>query len=479
MKYWQKVFFCTLILFLISFDVIGYLLIAHSFTLNKESAKENARSEENVIGRSIYEQLSNKTADNLSDESIQSMMIPYGGYYEMQDVFFALYKDAQLCYASFPDNIQLSFSNTAPEEKTISLKYFNENLYCMIETSFIIEDTAWHFIYLKDVQQLVELRNDMVHLFITISIGTGIVLSLILLILLQMLTKPFRKLNQAASMISEGNYEKRVDIKGNDEVGTFALHFNQMAAAMETHIEKLSTMNTQKEQFIHDLSHEMRTPLTAILGYSELLKLGNLEPDEREHALHYIIHASNRLQFMSDKILKLAYMDYSHIERTPTNLHAVITHCIETCKITLQEKKITLTTDLQAFTISGNETLLESLFQNILENAIRATKVGGEIHISSHIEKDMGVVILQDNGVGMPTDELAKIREPFYRIDEARSRENGGVGLGLYICSRICELHHAEFDIVSQINEGTTIRLEFTTILQDSSILETSRLYDV
>jgi signal transduction histidine kinase len=253
-------------------------------------------------------------------------------------------------------------------------------------------------------------------------------------------------------------------VRRNDEVGEFARSFNIMADKVQEHIEELSEMSESKERFINDLSHEMRTPITAIAGHAEMLKIGNLNATERERSLDYIISQSRRVQSMTYKLNELARMSGGYIGMGDVDVGAVVASVRATCGEQLSAKGIAFGGDVSGVTVRGDAALMESLMQNLVENAIRASEPGGKIDVLADRAGDGEVVItVTDFGKGIAKDELSKIKEPFYRVDKSRTRADGGVGLGLAICARICEVHGARIEIESEPGEGTKIKLHFTT----------------
>jgi signal transduction histidine kinase len=128
------------------------------------------------------------------------------------------------------------------------------------------------YVYIKDMQSLADFKTNIIEVFVTIGVVVSLILSVVMLFMLGGLTAPFRKLNAAAAEISAGNYSRRAAIKSRDEVGDFARSFDIMTDRIETHIAELSRMTESRQNFIDNLAHEIRTPITAIVGYAELLK---------------------------------------------------------------------------------------------------------------------------------------------------------------------------------------------------------------
>ena len=224
------------------------------------------------------------------------------------------------------------------------------------------------------------------------------ILAVVMLFLLIGLTKPFRKLNAAAAEISMGHYDKRVAIRNHDEVGDFAKSFNLMADHIQRHIAELSRMTENKQRFIDNLAHETRTPITAILGYGELLKYANCSEAEKEIAIDHIISQSRRIQKMVYKLMDLANMGSENIEMRPITLTNQLPDVEAALNSRIQEKHINVRMMVQPITIYGDTELIECLLINLLDNAVNASNEGGTIEIRTYPEADGASIEIIDYG---------------------------------------------------------------------------------
>jgi signal transduction histidine kinase len=236
-----------------------------------------------------------------------------------------------------------------------------------------------------------------------------------------------------------------------------------MAGSIQSRIAELTRLNESREQFINNLSHELRTPITAVAGYAELLKIGSISDEERERSIGYIADQIRRIQQMSQKLMALTQIPFCAIQKQWVSLESAAANAAMTCAEQLNKKVIGLNMDLQAVNAYGDAVLIESLLQNLLENAVKASQQGGVVTISSRLIEESGDCVLwvADNGRGMASEEIAKVTEPFYRIDKARARKDGGAGLGLALCAKICDVHSAKMEIFSEPEKGAAIEITF------------------
>jgi signal transduction histidine kinase len=467
-KFWQKTFFLVLLLFLAAFDSLGCILLERSFSLNREYAIQAARIEEKIIEQSVYERIMQLSAlyEEWNPDNLRDAITPYGNYYAGQGAYLALYQNESEVSNSNP-----VFSPPAMHGPEARMHEAGGYLFCVVGDELPLPLESLRLVYMKDASSLLRFKNDMARGFILISVIISLTLSGALLFLLVRLTRPFRELSAAALSIAQGEYGNRAPARGNDEVGQFARSFNLMAHKVQEHIDMLSQMGESRERFINDLAHEMRTPITAISGYAELLKIGNITEAEREKSIDYIIGQSRRMKNMACKLSDLSRMSQGNIEKKPLDVASLVSSAAATCQAQLDMKRIALRKDIGGASIAGDAELIESLLQNLIDNAAKYSEDGGRIDIRAYSEGGEALIVIADRGKGMEEAEIPKITEPFYRVGKSRSRAGGGVGLGLAICARICELHGARLEIKTKPGAGTKIILHFCILQPDDDLL--------
>ncbi|MRN51839.1 sensor histidine kinase [Paenibacillus monticola] len=464
MKLWQKMVLSIIIVFVLGMDIVAYVLINKSYALNKTTEYSAAQNEQFFIKKSLSQSIAstagNYTALNL--DNLKSNIIPYADYYRNQKVYLELYINNEIVYSNFNNSM-----NSRPElnigigEQSRIAQDSGESRYLFIASYLAEPYSKLKFVYIKDVQGLMDYKKQITDYFVIISLVAALCLSCIIILLVWKLTRPLRALTKATGEIAKGHYQQRVQINSQDEIGEFARNFNIMAGSVETHVQLLSNATAEKQRFIDNLAHEMRTPITAIMGYGEFLKYANYSEEERIKALDYIISQSERMQNMSLKLLDLAGIRKDQICFGNIKLDEIVERVEATLAHRLTENKLEIKKILQHTVLWADAHLMESLLLNLLENAIRASSPGGSIDVLSYVKHEQFVLQISDHGQGMAEDEIQKVREPFYRVDKARSSQNGGAGLGLALCEQICLLHQATMNISSTLNIGTTVEIIF------------------
>lgn len=260
--------------------------------------------------------------------------------------------------------------------------------------------------------------------------------------------KPIKRINEATKKVANGDYDIELETNRKDEIGELTENFNKMIKGLK------STENLQNE-FINNVSHEIKTPISSIEGFAKFLKDKNLSDEEREEYSNIIIEESERLSNLTGKILKLSKL---HNQERITNKQKImlaeqIRKAISILEPKWSKKNIKISVSLEEVVFLGDEDLIFQVWMNLIENAIKFSKINGRINIKIFQEEDKIIVTIKDYGVGIPEDELDKIFERFYQIDKSHSEE--GSGLGLAIVKRIIELSEGNIKFESKENKGT------------------------
>ncbi|MCB0119029.1 MAG: HAMP domain-containing protein [Anaerolineales bacterium] len=260
---------------------------------------------------------------------------------------------------------------------------------------------------------------------------------LVSLFLSRRIVAPIHKLSEASQHIAEGNYEKRVDVNGSDEIGQLAMRFNQMASQLEE-------VESMRRKLIGDVTHELRTPLTSIKGYMEGLVDGVL-PANAE-TFEQIHHEADRLSRLVDDLQELSRVEakaYS-LDLHPVKVSNLVQTTVKRLSPQATAKRITLRSSLPADLepILADEDRVTQVLVNLAANAIQYTPEDGEVLISASRHADEIYISVKDSGIGIPPEHIANLFTRFYRVDKSRSRNaGGGSGIGLTIARHLVEAH--------------------------------------
>lgn len=272
----------------------------------------------------------------------------------------------------------------------------------------------------------------------------------VLVVMIRASLSPLGELEQAAKEISLGNLNRRVTVKTADEIGQVGEAFNRMAEHVEHQVDDLKLL-------LGSLTHEIKTPMTAIIGYSDSLLHVKLGEEEKKRALEYIYSEGKRLERLSGKMMSLLGLyDNDTIGLRWIMAEELFERVRRINEPYLQKKHITLhirREPMQEFFIDPE--LMECLLDNLMRNGVNASPDGASIFLRGTRE---GIEV-EDSGGGIPEEELIHVTKAFYMVDKSRSRTEGGSGLGLALCCRIAELHRAELRVESRVGYGTRITL--------------------
>lgn len=228
------------------------------------------------------------------------------------------------------------------------------------------------------------------------------------------------------------------------------------------HMEILAAAK-DRQDFTANVSHELKTPLTAISGYAELLAANMVAPEQKMHFYHEIQKCAARLLRLINDIIRLAALDRS--EREPlfneVDLAEIVEESLNTLQLNAEQHKIKLNLQLEKCIVHGNREMLKELVDNLVVNAIFYNSPGGYVLIKVGTDKGRQKLLVKDNGIGIPATEQGKIFQRFYRVDKSRSKATGGTGLGLAIVKHIVELHSAEIILDSTPGVGTSFTIIF------------------
>ncbi|MDF2843142.1 MAG: hypothetical protein K0R00_1568 [Herbinix sp.] len=463
MKFWQKTFLILNTIFLIFLDVVILIIARESYQRQLQSYEEKATGEAYFIANSIYHDFTILAGrDELSISNEEKTYRSYSNYYNQQGIRLAIKEGSVLKYSDdldfFADEVTLEADANA---MLLRVETKDGEKYITVQVQLKEPYHSYSLLYSYHLVNFNQDWENMTYYFILAGVLISMLLSVVLYIVLRKLTKPILELNNATKEIYDGNYKKRVIVKGNDELARLGAYFNIMSEKIQQNIESLQKETEIKQRLVDNLAHELRTPLTAISGYAEYMQMANLNEEERYHAISYIRSETKRLEKLGEVLLLLADVRETNDSMGAVSVEKLITTIKKRFMQSLKEKNITISQNVTATKIYGNYELLEILISNLVENALRASKPGGKIEISTYEENQGLILAITDYGIGMSEENLRHIMEPFYRVDKARSRKHGGIGLGTALCKQIAQKHQATIQYESELELGTTVKLIF------------------
>lgn len=271
------------------------------------------------------------------------------------------------------------------------------------------------------------------------------------------LTQPIRDLGKVADRLADGDYTSRAEVEGGDEVSELAESFNSMADAVEKNVHQLADAARRQEDFTASFVHELKTPLTSIIGYADMLRSGALDGEKSMKAAAYIFSEGKRLEKLSMALMDLLVTGHGAVSLREVDMARLCRQAAEAARPAMAAKGLELQVSAQEGTLRGNESLLETMLINLLDNARKASESGTVVTLEGCALPEGYRLTVTDQGRGIPAQELEKITEAFYMVDKSRSRAEGGAGLGLALCKTIAAFHGGSLSFASQEGHGTTV----------------------
>ena len=275
----------------------------------------------------------------------------------------------------------------------------------------------------------------------------------------KMITASVKKVGKAAKRIAGGEYSERIWTKGSDEISELASDFNLMAEQVEKKIAELSDAARQKEDFTANFAHELKTPLTSVIGYADMLYQRDLPREEVRDAAEYILNEGMRLEALSQKLMDLFVLDKQDFFLESVSVREMFENLEKGIEPVCRKKETVLHLELEEGRIKADFDLFKTMVLNLADNAVKAESK--DLWIIGKYSKDAYQFIVKDNGKGIPPEELGRITEAFYMVDKSRSRKQHGAGLGMALVSKIVEIHGGKMKIVSDGKTGTTVSILF------------------
>ena len=290
-------------------------------------------------------------------------------------------------------------------------------------------------------------------------------LPLILLLMLLMIAVSIGPAHVVTDRIVDPIRRLTADMDGEHSAASYPELQPFMRTIREQHEEILRSANMRVE-FTANVSHELKTPLTSISGYAELIENGMADGEQARRFAAGIHKSANRLLTLINDIIKLSQMDAPdhRIEREPVDLGQIAEATVESLRLQAGKMQVTLMTEVRPCTISADRGMMEEMIYNLCDNAIRYNVRGGSVRVQVRPVRGRVLLVVQDTGIGIGKENQERVFERFYRVDKSRSKATGGTGLGLAIVKHIAAQHGAEISMHSELGCGTTITVSFERI---------------
>ncbi|WP_002204453.1 sensor histidine kinase [Bacillus cereus] len=334
------------------------------------------------------------------------------------------------------------------------------NYICTVSPIVVAGKTKGYVYMFLGTESIEEMVNGLTRQFIIAGVITFLLTAITIFLLSRLLTKPLLHMKQATEKMSKGDLSVSLTTTRNDEIG-------ELASSIQTLANDLHYMKTERSEFLASVAHELRTPLTYVRGYADIALKESTPPEQRLQYLSIIKDESDYITNLVQDLFSLAQMEKHNffIQVKEVHLHTFLTRMTEKVNAMYKERHIKVSfTCPPSLLVNLDEQRFEQVVVNILNNAYRHSKEHSHIHISVTEEHKRISIKIEDEGEGIPSEDLPHIFDRFYRVDKARSRATGGTGLGLSIVKEIVELHGGNITATSEVGHGSCFTISLPSI---------------
>lgn len=311
----------------------------------------------------------------------------------------------------------------------------------------------------KPITVLQEATKDMRAVVVGCMIPVFIIGAMLIYYSTKRIIMPLRDMNDAAKIIADGNFQNRIEVQSGDEVGQLAQSFNNMA-------ESLEKTENNRQKFIANISHDLRSPLTSIQGFISAIADGTIPPERQTHYLNIVLEETARLTKLANDMTDLSKVEAGaiNLELCEFDINDMIRDSLNVFETRLSAKKIRTQAvfEEEVTVVLADPNMIQRVIQNLLDNAVKFTPQDGEITVETTVKGEKVLVAVRDNGEGISREEQRKVFERFFKADSSRGLDKGGIGLGLSIVKEFIKAHGEKIEVKSNENMGT----EFTFSLK-------------
>lgn len=452
MRFRYRLIITIALLIALSFGVGGTVLIAVSFNTSLQEQTDAALNSYMSVRNTLY--LLNSLGEQTDYAGITQALEGLEGPWETLRVKL----NGKLLFQSGRNYL---LSDEIPEpvpEQYGYMHVYDENGYGLqVASSIQMGEDALLLEARFDTSDVYTARQVQIRLFTAIYSGVVFLGILAAGMLSRVLTKRLDRLTEAVRTIAAGDLDTRSQIRTHDEFGQLSRDFDTMTDRLQDNIAHLEEEMQRQEAFMGAFAHELKTPMTAIIGYADLLRQDSLPEDTRLTAADYIYSEGQRLEKLSFKLLELLLLEKDEINPRDVNLSAFLEDVEKALTPVMEKKNIRLVCRGVRGRVKLEPDLAKSLLYNLVDNAAKAVEGEGTVVVKGILIPGGCEFTVTDNGRGMEEKELSRITEAFYRVDKSRSRKQGGAGLGLSLCRRIVELHGGHLRFASSPGVGTRV----------------------
>lgn len=442
--------------------VVGFMIVNYLYKTDLNQAQEGALENNELLYNYVA------TLDNLPDDDYARYSFTdfvqriQGTKGHEKSIFIG-------GYAAWKEKIKLGGYKDISSGQVISTVIKDEKRTYIQVTSRCNER---YIINYHDITEIMEKRDSNYGLYRKVIIVLSMIIAVVLYVFSRYITKPLENITAMAEKISDGDYSARNDTEykrmKSYEVAKLGETLNELAENTKQHISELEELAAKREEFVANFTHELKTPMTSIIGYADLLRTYDLEPEKRREYSNFIYSESKRLEKLSLNLLDLIVIGKTELDKVSINAGDLLKKLKASVYFVGEKYNVDIDIMCDEAELYIEPSLITAAVLNLADNACKASSENNKVCIKGVKNDTSYDIIVSDNGCGIPENEISKISEPFYMVDKSRARKQGGSGLGLALVHKIAEIHGGCIVIRSEPDKGTDVIFNLPFLVDDN-----------
>ena len=454
MRYFYKLFLSILAVLTIGLAAMEYTTVGFGLKHSMERAQDSGLAQHRLIRHAVRSAILNEGGDKkLSDEKLSAIGENAASLLKAGGGLFLSGGKGAICDSGL--SVLPDLTDIPEDCLCYRVAEVGNAVRLIVKSGFIQEGRQFFLVTEQDITQIFaeakEQQKRCTRLyFLILGICGAAALGLS-----WMLTRPLLILRRASCAFGNGDYSFRAKIRSKDEMGELARDYNRMADTVQDKIRELEDAAERQKQFTANFAHELKTPMTSIIGYADMIYQKKLSAEETRQAAWDIMNEGMRLETLAFKLMDLFTLEDSRFTLEETEIAEALYDVQTAVQPLAQKRGVEFVCHAQRCWVRLEYDLFKTLLFNLIDNALKSG--GSQVSLTGCEENGRYRVSVSDDGRGILEEELKHITEPFYMVDKSRSRREHGAGLGLALCARIAEIHNTKLEYVSGPGKGTTV----------------------
>lgn len=467
MKFFWKLFCSIIIITVLTCSAGGYFLIRSQFRMSMEREISTAYAENDILWQFMDRELQSLDVSEPVGTQIASLagnitVDTSGG----KMAFSVSDGSGKRLYSNSGLSGSASvYTSISPNTRGYEIWRNEGRYYIHMVRAAAIQEQPYYLENFREITYLFEARKSQYTSFAFLMVVLSAAVGLVTFFICSMLLSPLKRLSAATKQMGDGKFEQHFRIKSQDEIGELAADFERMSLRINSMVNELKEYSDRQKDFVNNFSHELKTPLTSIVGYADMLRSKSQSPEKTAAYASYIFSEGKRLEALSQKLMDMIVLEKQEFTLRPVPMKPFLEQIGEEFEPVFGSQGIRFTFAADKRIVKLEPDLMKTVIYNLLDNARKAVRENGAIMLKGTAQPDgLYRITVRDNGKGIPKEDLPRVTEAFYMADKSRARAQGGAGLGLTLSSRIITVHKGRIEISCPKEGGTCVSLYLKSV---------------